>query len=177
MRNEKILFIIFQIFFIFLIIRVPVFAASDYVLPYPSYMPGSFMYNVRLVSEEIMEYWYFGNFAKFTYNLKQSDKYLVEAKTLSEYKQYFLGIKSLKKSDKYFLEALKYLKKAKEENKDISQKYSILKNASAKHTEVLEKIKESIPSEFLWQPEKAASTTLHLESDINNSIKIRMMNL
>src|SRR3989344_581593 len=55
-------------------------AQSSYVLPYPPPMPGSFLYKIRLLSEQIQQYWYFGNFGQFSYNLKQSDKYLVQAK-------------------------------------------------------------------------------------------------
>ena len=68
------------------------FAESQYVLPYPSAMPGSFLYKLNLVQEEILRYWYFGDFGQFKYNLGLSDKYLVEAKTLFEYKQYLLAI-------------------------------------------------------------------------------------
>ena len=60
------------------------FAESDYVLPYPSSMPGSKFYQIRLIWDEVKKYWYFGSFGQFEYNLKQSDKYLVEAKTLFE---------------------------------------------------------------------------------------------
>ena len=177
MKNGKIFLVIFQILLLFLIIGLPVFATSDYVLPYPSYMPGSFMYKVRLVSEKIMKYWYFGSFSQFTYNLKQSDKYLVEAKTLFEYKQYLLGLNALQKSDKYFLVTFQYLKNAKAENKDISEKYSLLKAAAKKHIEILTNLEQIVPREFLWRPEKSPPTNLYLKSDIEKSIKIRMTNL
>lgn len=177
MKNENFfIFLFFAILFLNLF-STSVFAQSDYVLPYPSYMPGNIMYKTRLVLEKFMEYWYFGNFAKFTYNLKQSDKYLVEAKTLFEYKQYLLGYKSLQKSDKYFLNTFKYLKNAKVENKDITEKYSQLKNAGKKHVEILMNFKSIVPLEVLWQPEKSLPTKLNLKSDIENSIRIRLTEL
>ena len=162
---------------IFLLAPQVVFAQSSYVLPYPSAMPGNKFYKFHEILEFVSKYWYFGNFGQFTYNLNESDKYLVEAKTLFEYKQYLLGYKAQQKSDKYFLETFKYLKNAKAENKDIAEKYSLLKNAAKKHTEVLINLKNIIPSEFLWQPEKSSLTKLNLKSDIENSINIRLTDL
>ena len=148
-------------------------AESDYVLPYPSSMPGSKFYKVRLIYDEIMKYWYFGDFAKYEYNLKMSDKYLVEAKTLFEYKQYLLAYSSLKKSDNYFINIYPGLEKARKKRKDITQKQNMLKNASSKHIEVLYFISEITPDNFIWIPEKADSTDLNLKKSIEESIKIR----
>lgn len=150
-----------------------VFAGSSYVLPYPSSMPGSKFYIISLIKEKILKYWHFGNFGQFTYNLKQSDKYLVEAKTLFEYKQYFLGFQALKMSDKYFSNTLPYLVKAKKEGKNIVQKQNLLKEAITKHIEVLSLVKDQVPESFLWQPEKSLSTNLELKNLIEQSIAIR----
>ena len=149
------------------------FAESSYVLPYPPPMPGSFLYKIRLVSEQIQKYWYFGNFGQFSYNLKQSDKYLAQAKTLFEYRQYLLGHEALKKSDMYFKYSPKYLSYAKEENKNIDRQQKILKEAALKHIEVLEKIWKEIPETFFWQPEKLSPTMLNLKKLIEESIVIR----
>src|SRR3989344_6793684 len=128
----------FLIFFFITMSRV--YAESNYVLPYPSSMPGGMSYNFHLLYESVSKYWYFGNFGQFNYNLKLADKYLVEAKTLFEYKQYLLGYKALKKSDFYFPNILFSLAKAKNNNKDISQKKIILKQAMLKHIEILSKM-------------------------------------
>src|SRR5690242_14133057 len=95
---KKLLFV-FLFFFIF---SQPSYALSSYVLPYPSTMPGGVSYKIHLVWEKIMQYWYFGDFGSYEYNLKQSDKYLVEAKTLFEYNQFLLGYNALQKSNDYF---------------------------------------------------------------------------
>ena len=150
-----------------------VFAESNYVLPYPSAMPGSKFYQISLVWGELKKYWYFGNFGQFKYNLKESDKYLVEAKTLLEYRQYLLGHKALKKSDSYFIQTLPYLLNAQSENKNIDQNRFILRQAALKHIEALEKLKLIIPRTFIWQPEKSLPTTLNLESLIKESVAIR----
>lgn len=150
-----------------------VFADSLYVLPYPSAMPGSIWYKLDLVKEAIDKFWYWGDFGQFDYNLSESDKYLVEAKTLFEYKQYLLGYNALLKSDSYFRKILPSLTSAKNHDKDISEKQEILKNAVGKHIEVLTQIENEVPASFNWAPEKKPSTNLELKKAIENSIQER----
>lgn len=177
MKNEKFscLFLLALFFLVFL--KAPAFAQSNYVLPYPSSMPGSILYKPHLVWEKIMRYWYFGNFGQFEYNLKQSNKYLVEAKTLFEYKQFLLGYEALIKSDSYFLQVSSHLELAKRENKDIEDKKDILKSAVLKHIEVLDLLTNEIPEKFEWAPEKSSPTILNLKGAISKSIEIRKNNL
>src|SRR3989338_9822486 len=122
MLKIKLFIFLIVLFSIQIIFPFKVYAESSYVLPYPSYMPGSVYYKTHLVLEKLERYWYFGNFSQFVYNLKLSDKYLVEAKTLFEYKQYLFAYDALKKSDVYFDKAFLFLNKAKEEGKNIAQK-------------------------------------------------------
>lgn len=160
-------------FSLFILTSQSVFAGSSYVLPYPSSMPGSKFYTIRLIWDEIKSYWYFGDFGQFKYKLKQADKYLVEAKTLFEYKQYFLASKALRKSDDYFKNISLNLLKAKKKNKNITQKQNLLKKAALKHIEVLIKIESEIPNTFIWRPEKSLPTVLNLDESVGESIAIR----
>lgn len=162
------------IFALFLLLSQISFAQSNYVLPYPSRMPDGLSYKLHVIFEGISKYWYFGDFGQFNYNLKTADKYLVEAKTLFEYKQYLLGYKALQKSDSYFVKILPVIVNAKKHGKNIVGKKMILEEASEKHIETLKKIKNNIPSVFLWQPEKSLPTTLNLEKIINQSIQLRL---
>lgn len=164
---------IFFTFIVFIISAKNIYAQQLHVLPYPSEMPGSKLYALYLIKEAILKYWYFGNFSQFTYNLMYADKYLVEAKTLFEYQQYLLGSKALKKSDTYFQNAPLFLTKAQKEGKDISQKQRIYAEAAQKHTEILLKLRQETPKDFLWQPEKSGSSMLELWKEIDESIKIR----
>lgn len=177
MINGKILLFVIVFFFFFTFLSSLAFAQSDYVLPYPSVMPGGISYKLHLIIEEIEKYWYFGNFGQFEYNLKESDKYLIEAKTLFEYNQYFLGQKALRKSDLYFSKIFPYLDKAKKEHKIIDSKRSLLKKAASKHIEILSKLQKEIPETFLWKPEKVQPTYLYLKKDIEQSMSIRSKNL
>lgn len=174
MKNEKLFIFVAAVLIVFNLIFAPwASAESQYVLPYPSFMPGSPFYKLNLIKDEILKYWYLGNFGQFTYNLKQSDKYLVEVKTLFEYKQYLLGYQALKNSDRYFQKILPYLLRAKNEGKDIIKKQNKLKAAALKHIEVLDLIKQQNPRQFVWKPEKSPPTTLDLHGEVEKSIKIR----
>ena len=167
---------VFRFFFIiilFLLFPHISFAQSNYVLPYPSTMPGSFAYKLHLVYVNFSRYWYFGDFGHFKYNLKMADKYLVEAKTLFEYRQYLLGYKALQKSDQYFVNILPNLQRAEKNGKDTFQKRIILKEASEKHIEILSKMQINSPDVFNWQPEKSLPTVINIKKTIENSINLR----
>ena len=170
--NRLYISLIFLIFFLVLFFK-PAYADSSYVLPYPSQMPGSKFYKINQAIEKLSYFWYFGNFGKTYYYQRLSDKYLVEAKTLFEYKQYLLAYKSLLKSNQYFEKIYPYLVSAKKEGKDISEKQEIFRQESLKHLEELNKLKNSTPEEFLWTPEKAKPTRLNIRSLIDTSENIR----
>ena len=166
----------FLFFFIFLFLshnNSSVSAQSSYVLPYPAVMPGSMWYKVDLIQEILEKYWYFGNFSQFSYYINLSDKYLIEAKVLFEYKQYLLGINALKKSDSYYPEAFEHLQKAKDEGKNITKKRSMLEYAALKHIELLKKMKNETPSEVIWTPEKELPTYILLHDALDSSMRIR----
>lgn len=166
----------FRFFFViilFLLFPHISFAQSNYVLPYPSSMPGSLLYEIHLVYENFSKYWYFGDFGQFKYNLKMADKYLIESKILFEYKQYLLGYKALQKTDQYFINILPNLERAERNGKDTLQKRIIFKEASEKHIEILNKMQINSPDVFNWQPEKALPTMIDIKKTIGNSINLR----
>lgn len=165
--------VIFLFIPVFTYLTPIVYARSDYVLPYPSAMPGSKWYKIRVIIEQIDHLWYFGNFAQFKYNLKSADKYLVEAKTLFEYKQYLHGYNALLKSNQYFKQTRISLTNAKKEDKNIDEKELVLKGAAKKHSEVLGELLQKIPESFYWVPEKGTGSFLPLAKTIKNSLLLR----
>lgn len=167
-RMGKIIVVISIIFFLF-----PNYTFADYVLPYPSAMPGNILYKINLVKDSLLKFWYFGDFGQFYYHLKESDKYLVETKTLFEYKQYLLAYKALQKSDDYFVKTLPNLNSAQKSGKNIKNDREILRSAVLKHTEILSKIIREVPETFVWKPEKEKPTTLKIKQKIDQSISIR----
>lgn len=148
--------------------------ASEYVLPYPSYMPGNKLYKVTRIIDELKRFWYFGNIARFKYHLGLSDKYLVEAKTLMEYGQYLLGADALQQSDKEFMVLPDYLARAESEGVDVSNLKDNVLQAGAKHESVLVWLSTVVPETFTWAPEKAASTELQLGRMLHSSLDLRI---
>lgn len=161
------------LFFLFFL-KTSVSAESNYVLPYPSAMPGSIFYKVHFLLERASKYWYFGDFGQFNYNLKFSDKYLVEAKILFEYNQYLLASQALGKSDRYFEKIHPNLEKAKNNGKNIKEQRQILGQAAKKHIEILTALKKILPENFIWTPEKSTPTSLNFKDMLNHSIEVRM---
>jgi len=140
------------LFFFFSVLTAPrvLSAASSYVLPYPSAMPGNKTYVLHLVEEKILQYWYFGGFSSIRYNRELSDKYLVEAKILFEYQQFPLALTALHKSDIYFQKASEvYLKQSPEKN-GIGAVRSLLHSQAEKHQEILQTLLDMTQKEFVW---------------------------
>ncbi len=147
-----------MLFIFFLSVAVP--ARADYVLPYPSYMPGNKLYRITRIIDVLENYWYFGNIAQQKYHSKLADKYLVEAKTLFEYKQYLLAVDALMRSDAQFRQL---------------PKNAAVREEAKKHIETLEELIQTVPPQFSWSPEKAAATQLKLKDLLTASITLRQL--
>jgi len=150
-----------------------VLISSPYVLPYPGLMPGNKLYPVKQIFDKLMQYWAFGSFSRYKYELALADKKLVEAKTLFEYQQYPLALKALVDSNVHFQQASKFLEQAKREGKNITQKEDIYKLAAKKHQEVLENLEHILPASFIWQPEKKSASKLELKAVLEEAIRLR----
>lgn len=162
--------VVFFSFFFFGISHIlPVRAA--YTLPYPSYMPGNTLYKISRILDVVKNYWYFGSVAQIKYHLMLSDKYLVEAKTLFEYKQYSLALGALRRSTEQFEMLPQYVKKAIVENKDVTSIVSSLRESSGMRIVLLQLMKDSLPEQFLWEEEKEAPRQLLLHSEIDDASK------
>jgi len=166
---KKVLTVLLITYFISLISS----ARAEYVMPYPSYMPGNTMYRVSRIVDRLKFYWSWGNIAKIKYHLGLSDKYLVEAKTLMEYNQYLLGVDALNRSNKEFSALPGYIQKATQEYGDVSSFRKTISEAAAVHDSVLQKLETEVPAQFTWTPEKSAATPLSLHEDIEQARAIR----
>ena len=145
-------------FFIILVMLLTVGAPAyaEYVLPYPSYMPGNKLYKISRIIDDLKQYWYWGNIAQAKYHQALSDKYLVEAKTLFEYGQYPLALDALARSD--------------EQLQKVSSKVIDARKA---HVALLTKLLTQSPETFVWQDEHKAAITLDLSGALGRSLKIR----
>jgi hypothetical protein len=146
---------------------------AEYVLPYPSFMPGNKIYKITHIVDQLKRFWYWGNIAQIKYHLGLSDKYLVEAKTLMEYNQYLLATEAMNRSDSEFRQLPKYVLGAKAEHVDITDLKKLISEAAMKHKETLSKLILTAPKEFTWTPEKAKPTELKPQGLLNDSINIR----
>lgn len=164
---KKLLFILLFVF----VFSSP--AHASYTLPYPGIMPGNRLYVIGELFDKLKGFLAFGDFASFSHTLSQSDKYLVEAKTLFEYKQYLLGAYSLEKSNKQIILAREALDNAKDQKKDISEKEKILSSAIQKHNLILKELKSKLPDEFKWVDEDSPPVQININSDIQTAINVR----
>ena len=163
-----------KIFFFCLLLSIAfVFPANiyaDYVMPYPGAMPGNKLYNMYEIADAIRGWWSFGNLTQHTYHQAIADKKLIEAKTLFEYKQYLLASEALFAYKTHIVLAKNALLAAAKEGKDISQKKKRFQEALLVHKSILEKLKNELPKEFLWQPEKDAPQMLQIHNILDETI-------
>lgn len=182
MRNEKIQNYNLKIKLVFLSLLISCYLfpvtqifASEYILPYPSYMPGHKLYKIEQIWNILQKYWHFGNIAKFKYYMGISDKKLIEAKTLFEYKQYQLAVQALEESGKNYKQARKYLKKAQAQGKKLDKQRALFVSAGQKHIQVLKKLQNNLPDDFIWKEEKKEPKKLKLKVKLSNAIKKRKL--
>ncbi len=161
-----------SVFFGILLI-LPGTAYAEYVLPYPSYMPGNKLYQVSRILDRVKQPFYFGNIGSYKYRLMLTDKYLVEAKTLFEYKQYLLAADALGRSDEQFRGVPAHLTRATQEGKDTMLLRAQFQEACDAHVRVLTKLVSSVPKTFTWQPEKVEKTELPIGEMLRDAIKLR----
>jgi hypothetical protein len=164
--------VICLLFIVYSLLFIPS-AYADYVLPYPSYMPGNKIYRISRIIDSLKKYWYFGNLAQVKYHQSLGDKYLVESKTLFEYKQYLLASEALLRSDSYVSAITGYIQKAKKEGIDTKQLENTVTEEMVVHLSVLKNMESQLPSEFIWKPEKAESTDLQIEAMLKRSSSLR----
>lgn len=141
-----------------------------HTLPYPSYMPGHKLYKASRLLDRVKEWWHWGTLSSFKYHLGLADKYLVEAKILFEYQQYLLAVDALKRSNEQITQLSPLVIKAYQEGKGVGQ----LGEAMNTHIETIERLKQTLPKEFVWQPEKQESTHLPLHELFDEAIAVRV---
>jgi hypothetical protein len=163
----------FVLILLFLLLSRPTIVSAEYMLPYPSTMPGSKLYTLKKVMERLKEYWHIGSIAKAKYYMNLSDTYLVEAKTLFEYKQYLLATAALTRSDSAIKEIPAIISTGKSENKDMSRIRALIDEQQMVHKDVLTALRAKLPKEFIWSPERQASTTLSIDVLLTESIMLR----
>jgi len=149
-------------------------AHAEYILPYPSYMPGNKLYRVSRIMDRLKGYWYFGDIGSSRYHLGLSDKYLVEAKTLLEYKQYLLAADALTRSDREFALVPVALHAAAAHGKDTEALRALVIEAAGAHVSVLDALASIVPAHVTWTPERGTPSNLPFADMLSASEQIRI---
>ncbi|MEK7119190.1 MAG: hypothetical protein AAB457_00140 [Patescibacteria group bacterium] len=136
-------------------------------------MPGNKLYQMSRIFDEAKKYWYWGNLSSYRYYLGQSDKALVEAKTLFEYNQYLLAVKALDRSNAALQHVPDTLKRAKDEGKNIEKYEREFGEAMKEHKKIIGKLLGELPEEFIWRPEREKSQTLRIHEELNSALRLR----
>lgn len=131
------------------------------------------MYKISRIMDGVKKHWYWGSIGAVKYHLALSDKYLVEAKTLFEYKQYLLAEDSLSRSDYQYQQISQFLTQAKKDGKDIALLEQSVREASFVHIQTLHNLRQMVPSEYAWSPEKATPALLPLHQSLDSAIEKR----
>ncbi len=147
---------------------------AEYVLPYPSYMPGNKMYRITRLVDSMKKYWSYGSLTQVKYRMKLADKYLVEAKTLMEYKQYLLGYDALRRSNEQILMLKDSFQDAKKQYGNLEDVQLLITDELEKHIETVLLIQSLTPEAVVWNPEKAPSTDLNIADLLTESTNIRL---
>jgi len=140
--------------------------AADYILPYPSYMPGHKLYKLEQIWDRAQEYWHFGDIAKFKYYQGFADKKLVEAKVLFEHEQYLLAVDAIQVSNNSLIEAGRYLSHAIQSGKQLNRKAEIYKQALDRHQEERIKLRDELPEVIIWEDENNPPVKLNIYEEL-----------
>ncbi|MCX8008886.1 MAG: DUF5667 domain-containing protein [Patescibacteria group bacterium] len=164
-------YIVICLFIFFIVISR---ARAEYILPYPGPMPGNPLYMVMQIIDRIQFYWHWGNIAKARYHMEMSDKYLVEAKMLFEYKQYVLAVNALKQSNNYWMKISPHLDQAEKQRKDIQYLRVRHTEQGIAHQRILDRVRQELPDSFTWRPEKGEPLHLDFRSLFEEAKKLRI---
>lgn len=156
-----------------ILLSIPMRARADYMLPYPSYMPGNKLYAVSKALDVLNGWWHWGSIGQCKYHMQMSDKYLVEAKTLFEYKQYILALDALARSDKHIALVPRYIEQAREKEKETRDIKVLFMAELEVHKQTVSNLQSDLQKEFIWTPEKQPAQTLLLHDVLSASLKLR----
>ncbi len=160
--------------FLFILVRVNIVRA-EYMLPYPSYMPGNKLYSVSKIIDFLRKYWYFGNLAKIKYYMALSDKLLVEAKTLFEYNQYALAMRATMESSDAILQIPKYIEAEKAQKIDIHQFQALFCEELVTHQTTIHALTNNLPLSYTWREEKKDAVELPIREILEEAAAVRRL--
>lgn len=134
---KKLLFIL--LFFILVPLQTVSAQKIEYALPYPGLLPDSPLYSLKLVRDQIINFFITDPLKKSQFELLQADKRLASGQYLfaKGSSKYPLMVSTISKGENYLEQAVDSLKVAQKQGEDITGFKSTLETAARKHQEVI----------------------------------------
>ncbi len=120
----------------------------DYFLVYPGLLPDHPLYPLKMIRDRIWLWLTTNSLEKAELLLLFADKRLGAGKALIEGNKIELGITTLTKAEKYLERALNQERIAAQKGKETKVFLEKLSQATLKHQEVLNELKEKVPESF-----------------------------
>lgn len=121
----------------------------QYELPYPGVLPGSFLYNIKVLRDKITETLISDSLEKSDFYLLQADKRLAASIVLSRKGDQVLAETTLSKGQNYLEKSLDKAFKARKENKDANEVTTRIKSSTSKQKQEIEKLIKSAKGEIV----------------------------
>ncbi len=145
-------------------------APSTYTLPYPGMLPDNPFYSVKMMRDRIVLFLISDSLKKAQFHLLQADKRLQAGMYLwnEDNEKAELVISTISKGENYFEQALFLARQAKKEGRDVDPLVGDLEQAARKHTEVLGKLREEMPSPYRQEIVTLQKRTQGFEQNAKN---------
>lgn len=111
-----------------------------YELPYPGVLPGTFLYNLKVLRDKITEILISDSVKKSDFYLLQADKRLAASLMLFEKGDHVLAETTLSKGQNYLEKSLEKAIKAREEEADANEITTRIKSSAVKQKQEIEKL-------------------------------------
>lgn len=124
-------------------------ARSDYQLPYPGILPDSPLYFLKAARDRVVVFFISDPIKKSEFDLLASDKRLGSGVSLFEKGKKDLSESTISKGENYFEDAVKNIKLAKKQGRDVGGLLNTMDLSAKKHLEVLNDLKKKTSGEIL----------------------------
>ena len=138
---------------------------SDYYLPYPGILPDHPLYWLKMLRDKIVLELTRDPQTRFERLLLYADKRIGAAEVLVKGRKFDLGVTTTLKSENYLEQAVQQLQQLSENNKATAMMKGQAENSTAKHRQILEKIKKETNID-----QGTINQMLQLNSKINKEI-------
>lgn len=148
----------------------PTVAQVQYYLPYPGILPDSALYKFKAMRDRVSLVFTSNRESKARKELLFADKRLGAAIALVEGGKSSLGTSTATKAEKYLEQSVNDTLPLKAEGKDVKSLLLTLINATSKHLEVLDALKNKVSGDDVASLEKVRMSTLLLQEKVTQAL-------